>query len=86
MLTPYDGDSAVWELRKNLTRVSVWRKQEDNFLSEYTPFPGRKWGLKKKSFVSSVTDRSLCSDDHICLYKPEHRPLIKINPKSTLLI
>lgn len=48
----------------------VWRKQEDNFLSEHTPFPGEEVGAlkKKKFFVDSVTERHLFSDDSICLY------------------
>lgn len=41
---PYDRDSEFGSLDQNLARMLVWRKQEDNFLSEYTPFPGEEVG------------------------------------------
>lgn len=57
----------------------VWRKQEDSFLSEHTLFPGEDvrafFFLSKMFFVGVVTEGHLCSDDHICLYKPGYRPL-----------
>lgn len=51
----------------------VWRKQEDSFLSEHTPFPGEEVGVLKKKlfFVDSVTERHLFSDDCTCLYNQD---------------
>lgn len=48
---PYDGDSEFGSLDQNLARVLVWRKQEDNFLSEHTPFPGEEVGALKKNVL-----------------------------------
>lgn len=77
----------VWELRKNLARVLVWRKQEDNFLFEHTPFPGEEMGaLKKMFFVGSVTERHLFNGDHICLYMSGHQPFTKIKSWKYLFL
>jgi hypothetical protein len=46
VLVPQDRGPKFGSLEINLARVSVWRKQEDNFLSEHTPFPGEEMVLK----------------------------------------
>lgn len=63
----FRGTHSIWKRLKVVElakTMQLWRKQEDSFLPERTPFPKEEVSLFSVLFVDFEAERQLLSHDH----------------------